>query len=598
MTSRFQKFQDTWHFLCRVGRLAAPYFKSQDKGKAWGLLAAIVALNLGTVYLAVLINDWNRVFYDALQDKNSTVFWQQMGRFSYLAFAMIVVAVYKFYLTQLLEVRWRQWMTTHMLSRWMSHNAFYQLELLRFSAQNGPLTVPPDNPDQRIAQDVSLFTSQTVGLSMGLLNATVTLVSFVGILWALSGPFAFELGGFAVSIPGYMVWAAVLYCLVGSFLTHWIGRPLIGLNFSQEKVEADFRHHLIRVRESAEAIALDKGAAVEQTQLLSRFGHVLANYLALIKAQKKLIWFTNFFGQAAIIFPFLVTAPRFFSGAIQLGELMQIASAFGKVQDSLSWFVDNYDSLASWRATTDRLVSFEDSLRKTENPSGLLQDVGVQNSNEQEAIGAQVQDLELLLPNGQLLVAAKQLQVHAGDSILIRGASGSGKSTVFRALAGIWPFGTGHLTMAVDSMFLPQKPYIGQGSLRAALAYPLPAEQYTDAALQDALHQALLPHLVNKLDEQDAWSQKLSGGEQQRLAIARAFLKQPRWLFADEATSALDEAAQANLYPQLLRMVQARNGALVSISHQAELTQYHRQLWELGDHKVVTQNLTSATGIA
>lgn len=574
-------------FAGRVRRLASPYFRSEDRLRAWSLLLAIVALNLGTVYLAVLLNDWNRVFYDALQDKNSTVFWQQMGRFTYLAFALIVVAVYKFYLTQLLELRWRQWMTAHTLKRWMSHNAYYQLELLRFSEHQSTsaqsLQNPPDNPDQRIAQDVSLFTSQTVGLCMGLLNASVTLVSFVGILWALSGSFAFDLLGTHFNIPGYMVWVAVLYCLAGSLITHWIGRPLIGLNFQQEKVEADFRHHLIRVRESAEAIALDKGAGVEQTQLSGRFTHVLANYLALIKAQKRLIWFTSFFGQVAIIFPFLVTAPRFFSGAIQLGELMQIASAFGKVQDSLSWFVDNYDSLASWRATTDRLVSFEDSLQKAESPSAITRTESANNPDD----GVRVQDLSLTLPNQNLLLTANSLQLAPGDRILIQGASGSGKSTLLRALAGIWPFGSGHVQVPADAMFLPQKPYIGQGSLRAALAYPAGAEQYGDEALKAALQQAQLPHLVDQLDREDAWSQKLSGGEQQRLAIARAFLKQPRWLFADEATSALDLPTQAALYPQLLAMVQARNGGLVSISHQTELAAYHTKVWDIRERAVL-----------
>lgn len=592
MTNFLQKFHDLVLFARRVHRLASPYFRSEERLKAWGFLVTIVALNLGSVYLAVLLNDWYRVFYDALQDKNSTVFWQQMGRFTYLAFALIVVAVYKFYITQLMELRWRQWMTAHTLKRWMGHNAYYQMELLRFGQPSTSALNPPDNPDQRIAQDVSLFTSQTIGLSMGLLNATVTLASFVGILWALSGNFVFDLWGSHFNIPGYMVWVAVLYCLVGSLLAHWIGRPLISLNYQQEKVEADFRHHLIRVRESAEAIALDKGAGVEETQLSGRFVHVLANYLALIKAQKKLIWFTSFFGQVALIFPFLVSAPRYFSGAIQLGEMMQIASAFGKVQESLSWFVDNYDSLASWRATTDRLVSFEDSLHKAEEP-GTIERLALseeQEAGRNDALAIAVKGLDLTLPNGSLLLKAPALQVGPGESVLVRGASGSGKSTLLRALAGIWPFGRGQIQVPQDAMFLPQMPYIGQGSLRAALAYPAPSDRYSDEVLKDALNKALLPHLIDQLDREDAWSHKLSGGEQQRLAIARAFLKQPRWLFADEATSALDLPAQASLYPQLLAMVQARNGALVSISHQAELAAYHSRVWDIREKTVLEAN--------
>ncbi|MDB5932108.1 MAG: transporter domain protein, partial [Polaromonas sp.] len=265
-----EKFAGFRHFTGRVWRLSAPYFQSEEKWKARGLLAAIVALNLAAVYMLVLINDWNRVFYDALQDKNAPVFWEQLGRFTYLAFAFIIIAVYRFYLTQLLEMRWRAWMTTHYLQRWLTDQAFYKLELARFtgteSAGAAGLQSTPDNPDQRIQEDINLFTTYSISLSMGLLNAVVTLVSFVGILWSLSGAFAFTLNGSSYSIPGFMVWMAVLYCVVGSVITHYIGRPQIPLNFQQQRYEADFRHHMVRVREYSESIALDKGEGVERTQ--------------------------------------------------------------------------------------------------------------------------------------------------------------------------------------------------------------------------------------------------------------------------------------------------------------------------------------------
>ena len=341
------KFQQLKSTTRKIWALTTPYFGSNEKWKARGLLAAIVVLNLAAVYMLVLMNDWNRLFYDALEKRDQPVFWQQLGRFTYLAFGYIVIAVYRFYLTQLLEMRWRAWMTRHYLQRWLSNHAFYKMELARF----GSVAATPDNPDQRIQEDLNLFTTYSVSLSMGLLNAAVTLVSFVGILWTLSGGFTFQLGGATYEIYGFMVWAALVYCILGSVATHYIGRPQIPLNFRQQRYEADFRHHMVRVREYSEAIALDKGERVEGQHLDTRFSSVLANYLQLIKAQKNLTWFTNFFGQAAIIFPFLVAAPRFFSGAIQLGELMQISSAFGRVQDSLAWFVDNYSSLAAWRAT-------------------------------------------------------------------------------------------------------------------------------------------------------------------------------------------------------------------------------------------------------
>jgi putative ATP-binding cassette transporter len=573
----FAKFLSFNAFVKRVVKLAIPYFQSEQKWQARGLFLAIVTLNLATVYVAVKFNDWNGVFYDALQAKNETVFWQQMGVFSYLAFGGIVIAVYKFYLTQILEMRWRKWMTSYYLQRWLSNQTFYKLELTRFTKSDAADTnvINTDNPDQRISEDVNQFTTQTISLCMGLLNSVVTLVSFVGILWGLSGAFSFTLGGSSYTIPGYMLWAAVIYCLVGSVLTHYIGRSQISLNFFQQKYEADFRHHMVRVREYSEAIALDKGERVEKTQLDSRFKTVIGNYLALIKAQKNLVWFTSFFGQAAIIFPFIVAAPRFFSGAIQLGQLMQIASAFGKVQDSLSWFVDSYSSLASWRATTDRLTSFDENMLKSE---ALL---AAQTTVEIASDHLSTNDLTLSLPNGKVQLANTALTAHVGDTILLNGPSGSGKSTLFRAFAGIWPFSKGQIQMPANVMFMPQHPYFPNGTLRDALAYPEPADKYTDAALQTALTDALLPQLANRLDDTEAWGQMLSGGEQQRLAIARVLLKQPQWVFADEATSALDVDAENTLYKRLLASVSIAKGAIISIAHRPNVAAFHKTTWTL-----------------
>ena len=574
---KFTRFKST---TAKIWRLSLPYFQSDEKWKARALLAAIVVLNLAAVYMLVLLNEWNRVFYDALQNKDQTVFWQQLGRFAYLAFAFIIIAVYKFYLTQLLEVRWRAWMTAQYLQRWLGHHAFYRMELARFEGRTAMgRTSSPDNPDQRIQEDVNQFTSYTVSLSMGLLNAVVTLASFVGILWGLSGAFSFSLGGHDVTIPGFMVWMAVLYCAVGSLITHFVGKPQIALNYEQQRLEADFRHHLVRVREYSEPIALDRGERVEKQQLDLRFGHVLRNYLDLIRTQKRLVWFTSFFGQAAVIFPFIVAAPRFFSGAIQLGELMQIASAFDRVQTALSWFVENYSTLATWRATTDRLTHFEDAL--TRHEASLTPTVETTTSPDGSL---QLDNLALALPQGTRLARAS-LQASAGDRILVSGPSGSGKSTLFRAIAGIWPHASGGLALPAnfrdEAMFIPQQPYLPQGPLRDALAYPEPASRYTDEALAQALRAALLPHLVHRLDEDGAWGQRLSGGERQRLAIARVLLKQPRWVFADEATSALDAPAERALYDKLSALVQQRNGALVSIAHRPGMAAFHTRRWML-----------------
>lgn len=553
----------------KVWALTTPYFGSDEKWKARALLAAIIALNLAAVYMLVLINDWNRTFYDALEKRDQAEFWNQLLRWTYLAFGYIVVAVYKFYITQLLELRWRAWMTTHYLERWLSGQAFYRMELARFSAGNAT----PDNPDQRIQEDLNLFTTYSVSLTMGLLNAVVTLLSFVGILWSLSGGFVFGFAGSEYELHGYMVWAAVAYCIVGSVLTHYIGRPQIALNFQQQRYEADFRHHMVRVREYSEAIALDRGERVERGHLDRRFVSVLANYLKLIRAQKNLIWFSNFFGQAALIFPFLVAAPRFFSGAIQLGQLMQISSAFGQVQDSLAWFVDNYDRLAVWRATADRLTSFEESVAAQSQAQRPQVTAG---SNDLAA-----HDLTLELPTGAVLLSGLSLRVAPGDSVLVKGPSGSGKSTLFRAFAGIWPFAKGKVDVPANTMCIPQNPYFPDGPLRDALAYPDPAGKYSDDTLRRALEDALLPQLAQRLDDQDAWSQKLSGGERQRLALARVFLKQPAWVLADEATSALDEQAEHTLYERLVAMVKRKGGALVSIAHRPALDEFHARRWRL-----------------
>ena len=371
----------------------------------------------------------------------------------------------------------------------------------------------------------------------------------------------------------------------------YLGRPLIALNFQQQRVEADFRHHMVRVREYSESIALDRGEPVERQQIGGRFTAVLANYLALIRRQKRLIWFTNGYGQAAVVFPFIVAAPRFFSGAIQLGELMQIASAFGRVQDSLSWFVDNYDSLASWRATTDRLTSFEDSFQRVQ--------AAAQTTAQQQQTGAadalQIDEAQVGRPDGRPLLTAQGLRLSAGDTVLLKGPSGSGKSTLFRTLAGIWPWARTRVQRPADFdarvMFLPQRPYFPNGALRDALAYPAAPDRYTDAQLQQALRDALLPQLADDLDRQDTWGQKLSGGEQQRLAIARALLKRPRWLFLDEASSALDEDAERTLYDKLRALVAQEDGALVSIAHRPTVAAFHERQWRLEGDPALGQGL-------
>ncbi len=564
MASPFPLQSDARHlsFPKRAWRLTYPYWQSEEKWRAWGLLILILVLNLGGVYLLYRLNQWNQAFYDSLEQKNAKAFWEQIWVFCTIAAVWVLVAVYKAYVAQVLQMRWRNWLNKNFLARWLENKTYYRMELARNET---------DNPDQRIAEDLNKYTSDTLGLVVGLLNATVTLVTFIGVLWGISGPLTFSLAGHVITIPGYMVWGCILYAFIGSFITHWIGRPLINLNFMQQRYEADFRFDLVRLRESSEQIALYKGEASEHKHLLDRFDSVMDNFWRLIKANKRLGWFTFSFGQAAVIFPFILAGSRYFAGAISLGVLMQISSAFGRVQDALSWFVDNYANLAAWRATADRLLQFQAAMDRAENHAQSAQIEATVSSD----VSLHVDDLSLALPNGEVLLNAANLTINPGDKLLLSGASGAGKSTLFRALAGIWPFGHGRVSRPEGkrTLFLPQKPYLPIGSLRDTVSYPGKPGEFSDATIVAALSACKLEGLAARLDEQQHWGQQLSPGEQQRLAFARALLHKPDWLFMDEATSALDEATEQEMFRLLNEHLP--ESTFVSIAHRPNVAAFH-----------------------
>jgi len=555
MRSKRDKLKSGTAFLRRVWGLVAPYWRSDQRLIAWGLLGTIVALTLGGVYLNVLYNDWNRQFYDALQDRDFDAFKSLLLYFSVLAATSIVAAVFRIYLTQMLEIRWRAWLTDRYVKAWLSDRAYYRLEL-----EHGGT----DNPDQRISDDLRSVTSGTLSLALGLLSSVVTLGSFVLILWDVSGPLTFTLFGTEITIEGYMVWAAILYAIVGSILTHYVGRRLIGINFRQERFEADFRFSLVRLRENAEGVALYHGEASEQAHLRRRFDWIQANWGQLMRYTRRLTFFNVGYNQVAIIFPFLVGAPRYFAGEIQLGGLMQIANAFGQVQDSLSWFVNTYSNLADWKASVDRLLTFHDALDRIGAEAAQNEGIRVQTGAEPVL---RAEGLSLALPDGRPVVSEAAFAVQQGDHVRVSGPSGSGKSTLFRAMAGVWPFGRGTVTLPADAsvLFLPQKPYIPIGTLRGAVSYPADGAAFEDDAIREALQAVQLPGLADQLDETQNWSMQLSGGEQQRLAIARALLHRPDWLFLDEATSALDAPTEAHI-DGLLRERLA-DSSIVSIAH-------------------------------
>jgi putative ATP-binding cassette transporter len=561
-------------FVRDLWALLQPYWKSEERGRAWLLLLANIGLILVTVYVTVLFNQWYNAFYNALQAKAQAEFFHQLGRFCVLAAIYILIAVYRIYLNQMLQIRWRRWLTDRYLSDWLRDRNYYRMQLKDAGT---------DNPDQRIAEDFRLFVDESLSLGLGFLNAAVTLGSFVAILWSLSGSLEIPLGGTTYVIYGYMVWVAIVYAIAGTWLTHKIGKPLILLNFNQQKYEADFRYNLVRFRENCEGVALYRGEEDELRGFRARFNAVFENWWAIMKRQKLLTFLTAGYSQAAVIFPFVVGAPRFFSGAIQLGGLVQISNSFGQVQGALSWFIDAYTNFASWKASVDRLISFHNAVVRAqeENRAGL----GLARVADEKNTDLVASNLKLELPTGRMLLAGINITVESGDHLLIIGPSGSGKSTLFRAIAGIWPFGAGQVRLPCDfrALFLPQRPYFPLGTLRQMVTYPGAPDTFTDAQVRAALEATGLGGLTERLDEQQNWAQQLSGGEQQRVAIARALLHRPGWLFLDEATSALDEPSQAQMY-QLIRD-SLKDTTIISIAHRNALADFHGKVLDLAPSK-------------
>ena len=552
--------------LATVWRIAVPYFRSEDKLAGRLLLAAVIAIELALVLINVLLNQWNNRFYNALQEKNWDGFVSEIGFFCVLATFYVALSVYQLYLNQWLQIRWRHWMTTLYLSEWLRDANHYRMQLKGDAA---------DNPDQRIADDVKSFVDLTLSLTVGLLSAVVSLASFVVILWGLSADSPLNLFGHEFMIPGYLVWGALIYSIFGTALTHWIGWPLVGINFQQQRYEADFRFNLVRVRENSEQIALLQGEGAERGRLLERFGRVVDNWYAIMQRTKRVTAFTSSYSQAAVVFPYILVAPAYFADKIQLGGMMQTASAFSSVQGSLSFFVTAYRTLAEWRSVIARLDGFETAIASATSLKTEASSIDVVSSTGSHEID--LKQLLVRLPNGTPLVAADGFSLRGNERTLVTGPSGAGKSTLFRAIAGVWPFGTGSIAIPANAslMMLPQRPYFPVGSLKAAIVYPSEASAYNSDLVADVLTSVGLPELASRLEEKAHWNRMLSLGEQQRLGLARALLHAPQYLFLDEATASLDEAAEAALY----RLLEAKLPAttVVSIGHRSTLAAFHQR---------------------
>jgi len=558
--------------LADAWRLTKPYFVSEEKVAAWTLLAAVVLLNLANVYVHVRINQWSAAEYNALGTYNYDEFIYQFWVFLVLSAFNIVITVYALYLNQMLQIRWRRWLTRRYITTWLTDRTYFRLQL------SGGTT---DNPDQRIQEDLNLFTTYAMSLSLGLLTAVVSLFSFLFILWDLSGPARIPLGNWGTwYIPGYLVWAALLYSGIGTWLSIKVGRPLVPLNFAQQRFEADFRYSLIRLRENAESIAFYAGEAPESTIFRSRFANVVDNFWRIMVRRKQLSWFTATFTQAAIVFPILVAAPRYFAKQIQLGGLIQVLGAFGMVQNALSFIITSYPDIAAWQACTERLSGFETRMRQVADSMRAPQQIALRRGG-----GVEVQNLDIDLPDGTALLRGVNFSVAPGQALLLVGPTGSGKSTTLRAMAGLWPFGKGEVGLGEGlEMFLPQKPYLPLGTLRQALLYPREdrddVKRVSDERLEQVLKMVNLGGFTRMLDTVDNWALRLSLGEQQRLAFARVILIEPSVVIMDEATSALDEPTEAMLYGLLRRM--GHRPTIVSVGHRSTLREFHDKVCDIG----------------
>lgn len=559
--SRASFFRDLW-------RLGTIFWGSKAARAGWGLLVLAMTLELATVYGAVLVARTQAAVFDVLQERNVAAFLGALGYQAAAMLATILAGTFRIYVRQVLEIRWRRKMTAEYLRRWMTPEAYWQLEL------HGAAM---DNPDQRIAEDIRNFVASALGLSLSLMSSLVALASFGGMLWGLSRGWPLTLPTGDVYVPGLLMWVALAYALFAMWVTHVVGRKLVPINFDKLRYEADFRYGLVRFRDQVEPVGFSRGEVIERRRLLQRFGYIVENWWQLIRAQRDLSLLTLGLGQMNGVVPMLLAAPAYFGGHLSLGKITQVGFAYGQVSGALTWFVSAYQEIAQWRASIVRLAAFGDVMSATSIELAQAKRLEV---GRHDAGTVRLHDVVLHRPDGRPLVRAG-VSIEPGDSIALVGPTGTGKTTLFRALAGLWPFGHGRIDLPEGAHlhFVPPRPYLPVGSLRFALTYPEPEDRYPDYVIREALEVFDLGALIPALGDHAQWHVRLSVAEQQRLSLVRVLVKAPDWLFLDEATSALDEAMEARAYAILRERLP--RATLVSIAHRPSVAALHRRRWLL-----------------